>query len=125
MARSGQEQAAVQRANALVATEVIGGGGSATIRVAVRHTDDDHPSSATFHYGPAFNEAFADVVAHVQGVAPGEVDLHEEALKTAERAREEYPESEGWEVSLEAIVPHEDNDGSDSDRSIVRRIEEG
>jgi hypothetical protein len=119
MARSGSEQAAVQRSNALMAAEVSSGGGSSTIRVAVKHTDPDHDSSATFHYGPAFNEAMADVIAHVQGCAPGDVDLLEEAKKTAGRARMEYPESEGWEVSIEAVVPHEDED-----KHVIRRIEE-
>jgi hypothetical protein len=118
MARSGSEQAAVQRANAVLATEVLGGGGSSTIRVAVRHTDPDHPSSATFHYGPAFNEQMAGLVAHVRGCSPGDVDLAEEAKVALERAREEYPESEGWEVGLEAIVPHDDED-----RHIVRQID--
>jgi hypothetical protein len=42
-----------------------------------------------------------------------------EANKTLERAQQEFPESEGWEVWLEAIVPHDDGD-----RHVVRRIEE-
>jgi hypothetical protein len=120
VARSGNENAAVQRSKALLSSEVVSAGGSSTIRVAVRHTDSDHPSSATFHYGPALNEQMADTIGHVRGVAPGEVDLLEEANVVLERARQEYPESEGWEVSLEAIVPHDDED-----RHVVRRIEEG
>lgn len=120
MARSSSDQAAINRANAIMAAEVLGGGGSTTIRVAIHHTDSDHPAAATFHYGPAFNDQMADVIAHVQGCAPGDVDLHEEALKTLERAKLEYPESEGWEVGLEAIVPHPDEEG----RHVIRRIEE-
>lgn len=119
MARSGSEQAAVQRSNALVESEVFGGGGATTIRVAVRHTDSNHQDSATFHYGPAFNDQMADVIAHVRGVAPGDVDLLEEAKKTADKAEQEYPPSEGWEITLEAIVPHDDED-----RHVVRQIEE-
>lgn len=121
MARSGSEQAAVTRANALLSTEVQAGGGVNTIRVAVRHTDPNHHSSATFHYGPALNEGFADLVAHVRGVSPGEVDLLEEAYIVMDKARAEYPEADGWEVTLEAIVPHPDED----DRSVIRKIEEG
>jgi len=120
MARTGAEQAAVQRSNALVESEVLSGGGASTIRVAVRHTDSDHQDSATFHYGPAFNDQMAEVIAHVRGIAQGDVDLLEEAKKAAEKAELEYPPSEGWEVTLEAIVPHDDED-----RHVVRQIEEG
>jgi L-alanine-DL-glutamate epimerase-like enolase superfamily enzyme len=119
MARTGSEQAAINRANGLLDTEVVGSGGSVTIRVAVAHSDEDHPSSATFHYGPAFNDQMAELIAHVREEAPGDVDLIAEANKTLERAQQEFPESEGWEVWLEAIVPHDDGD-----RHVVRRIEE-
>lgn len=119
MARS-PEQTASSQAEAMMATEVLSAGGSRTIRVAVAHTDEDHPSSVAFHYGPAFNDQMADVIAHVRGVSSGEVDLHEEALDTLERARQEYPADEGWEAWLEAIVPHEDDD----DQHIIRRLEE-
>jgi hypothetical protein len=119
MARTASEQAAINRSNALVSTEVEPGG-PVTYRVAVAHTDDSHPSSATFHYGPAISDQFADIVAHVRGVAPGEVDLLAEARELADRARQEYPESDGWAVSVEAIVPHPD----ESDRHVVRLVEE-
>lgn len=119
MARSGSEQAAVQRANALMASELQEAGGGVTYRVAVRHTDDDHPSSATFHYGPALNESMADTIAHVRGVAPGEIDLLAETKEVADRARLEYPEDDGWEVTIEAIVPH-----PDEDRHVIRQVEE-
>jgi hypothetical protein len=121
MARTPTEQAAVQRSKALLSTEVSRNGGGALFRVAVRHTDEDHPSSATFHWGPAYDDNFATVLAHVKGGAPGDVDLLEEAKKGAERAAEEYPESDGWEVSVEAIVPHPD----EPDRHVARRVEEG
>jgi hypothetical protein len=119
MARSASEQAAINRSNALVATEVQAGG-PVTYRVAVCHTDDDHPSSVTFHYGPAINDQMADIIAHVRGVAPGDIDLLEEAREVADRALVEYPESDGWAVSIEAIVPHPDED----DRHIIRLVEE-
>jgi hypothetical protein len=89
MARSGAEQAAVQRANAVLSTEVMAGGGSG-------------------------------LVAHVRDCSPGDVDLLEEAKTTLERARREYPESEGWEVGLEAIVPHESEN-----RHVTRQIDLG
>jgi hypothetical protein len=120
MARSASEQAAINRSNAVVASEVQSGG-PVTYRVAVNHTDEDHPSSTVFHYGPAINDQMADVIAHVRGVAPGEVDLLEEAREVADRARLEYPESDGWAVSIEAIVPHPDED----DRHVIRPVEEG
>lgn len=120
MARTPTEQAAVQRSKALLETEVSRGGGGSLFRVAVRHTDPDHHSSATFHWGPAFDENLAGVIAHVKGVAPGDVDLLEEAKTAADRAAEEYPESDGWEVSIEAIVPHPD----EPDRHVARRVEE-
>lgn len=120
MARSPKDQAAVQSSNALLASEINAAGGGPTIRVAVRHTDSGHPSSAVFHYGPAFNDQIADTIAHLRDVAPGDVDLMEEANRTLERALEDYPEEDGWEVFLEAIVPHTDED----DRHVIRRIEE-
>lgn len=120
MARSASDQAAVNRANALVSTDVQAGG-PVTYRVAVRHTDDDHPASTTFHFGPAINDQMADIIAHVRGVSPGDIDLLGEAQEVADRARQEFPEEDGWEVSLEAIVPHPDED----DRHITRRVEEG
>jgi hypothetical protein len=119
MARTPSEQAAVQRSNALLETDVSRNGG-AVFRVAVRHTDSDHESSATFHWGPAFDENMANVLGHVKGVAPGDIDLLEEAKSAADRAADEYPESDGWEVSVEAIIPHPDED----DRHVARRIEE-
>lgn len=122
MARSRSEQAAVSRSRALLSTELQSGGGGVTYRVAIAHTDPEHPSSVTFHYGPAFNEQMAEVVAHVRGCAPGEVDLLAEARTTMERARREYPEADGWQVTLEAVVPHAD---PEQDRHIIRRVEEG
>src|SRR3954454_15209264 len=109
MARSPSDQAAINRYNALLASEVQAGG-PVTYRVAVAHTDEDHPSSTTFHYGPAINDQLADVIAHVRGVAPGDIDLLEEAREVLDRALVEYPESDGWAVSIEAIVPHPDED---------------
>jgi hypothetical protein len=125
MARTPTEHAAVQRSKALLETEVSRNGGGASFRVAVRHTDPDHDSSATFHWGPAFDSNMSAVIAHVKGVAPGEVDLLEEAKTAAARAAEEYPESDGWEVSIEAIVPHPDNVGDENDRHLARRVEGG
>jgi hypothetical protein len=119
VARSPSEQAAINRSNALLATEVQAGG-PVTYRVAVCHTDDDHPSSVTFHFGPAINDQMAAVIAHVRGVAPGEIDLLAEVREVADRARQEYPESDGWAVSIEAIVPHPDED----DRHVARLVEE-
>lgn len=125
MARSPSDQAAVSRAKGLMEHEVISAGGKKTIRVAVRHTDADHPCATTFHYGPAFTDETAGIIAHVRGCSPSDVDLTKEARVAADRAREEYPEAQGWEVSLEAIVPHEDNVGDENDKHVVRRIEEG
>jgi hypothetical protein len=118
MARSRPEMAAVSRAKALLETEVQAAGGGQTFRVAVQHTDPEHHNAVTFHYGPAFNEALADVIGHVRGIPPGEVDLLAEAKRAMDAAREDYPESEGYEVAIEAIVPH-----PDEDRHIVRRVE--
>lgn len=109
--------AAAQESRALLSTEVQESGAT-TIRVVVHHSDPDHPSSARFHYGPAFNDQMADTIAHVKGVSPGEVDLQEEAGRAVERARQEYPESDGWVVGLEAFVPSEEGD-----RHVARRIE--
>jgi hypothetical protein len=91
-----------------------------TYRVAVRHTDSDHRRRPRSTSGPAINDQMADIIAHVRGVAPGEIDLLEEAQEVADRARQEYPEEDGWEVSIEAIVPHPDED----DRHITRLVEE-
>lgn len=122
MARSASEQSAVNRSRAVLAADLQPAGGGVTYRVAIAHTDSDHPSSATFWYGPAFNEQMAELVAHVRGVAPGEVDLLAEARTAMERARQEYPEADGWQVSLEAVVPHAD---PEQDRHVIRRVEEG
>lgn len=119
MARSGHEQAAVNRSRALASAEVSSAGGGVTYRVAVAHSDPDHDSSATFHYGPAFNEQLADVIAHVRGCAPGDIDLLAEAQETIARAREEYPEADGWTVGLEAVLPHPHED----DQHVIRRVE--
>lgn len=119
MARTPAEQTAFSRAKALVDTEVSEAQGGAVIRVAVRHTDPDHYGAATAHYGPAFDAAMTGVLAHVYDCSPGEVDLVVEARKALERARQEYPESDGWECWLEGIVPHESEN-----RHIVRRIEQ-
>jgi hypothetical protein len=54
-------------------------------RIAVAWHADGHPSSVPAHWGPAYNEAFAEMVAHVRGVPIGDVDLLAEALTGAER----------------------------------------
>jgi hypothetical protein len=104
-----------------MASDVQAAGGGVTYRVAVAHADPGHPSSATFHYGPAVNDQLSDVIAHVRGVPSGDVDLLEEARAVADRARSEYPESDGWVVTIEAVVPHPDA----SDRHVARQVEEG
>jgi hypothetical protein len=50
---------------------VVQRGGAVTYRIAVNHVDDDHDVvPVPFHFGPAFNDAYAQTVAEVLDVAP-------------------------------------------------------
>lgn len=112
MARTSKEMASVNRAKAVAESEVAKGGG-VTFRVAVDHPDDNHDVlPVTAHYGPAYDAAYANVVAEVKDVPAGDVDLLEEARKGAERARRDYPESDGYVVSIEALVPSDDGEAA-------------
>lgn len=72
-----------------------------TYRIAVAHTDPGHPNATPAHWGPAYNAAFADTIAHVKGISAGQVDLLEEAKASLDRCREEHP---GHDVWVERLV---------------------
>lgn len=78
-----------------------------TYRVAVAHTEADHPSSSTAHWGPAYDSAYADVAGHVKGIPAAAVDLLAEALTGAARARDEYSGMDGYEVWVERLTDGE------------------
>lgn len=105
MARTPAETRAASKQAANVDTAALQGG-AVTYRVAVNHQDDDHDvAPVPFHFGPAYNDGYAQTVAEVLGVAPGDVNLREQAEKGLERARAEYPADQGYECWLEVVVP--------------------
>lgn len=72
--------------------------GSGTYRVAVvRLGGDDAPA----HWGPAYNAAFAELVAHVRDVPVGDVDLFAEAQRGAGRCIAEH--GDGWVAWVERL----------------------
>jgi glycine cleavage system aminomethyltransferase T len=79
------------------------GRSTGTYRVAVAHTDPEHPSAAVSHWGPAYNAAYAEMVSHILQVPVESVDLLEEAAKGAARARDDYSGMHGWEVWVETL----------------------
>lgn len=110
MARSKAETRAASK-QAADLDAVAERGGAVTYRVAVNHADDDHDvAPVPFHYGPAFNDAYAQTAAEVLGVAPGDVDLLEHARKGVERAQAEYPADQGYECWVEAVYSAGDGD---------------
>jgi hypothetical protein len=110
MARSNAETRAASK-QAADLTTVLESGGAVTYRVAVNHRDDDHDvAPVPFHYGPAYNDQYAQTAAEVMGVSPTDVDLREQAGKGLERAREEYPADQGYECWLEVVYPAGDGE---------------
>lgn len=89
----------------LAPESVIGPQG--TYRVAVAHTDPEHPSAAKSHWGPAYNAMYAEMSSHILDVPVQSVDLLQEAEKGAGRARDEYSGMDGWEVWVERLVGDE------------------
>jgi hypothetical protein len=87
---------------------------SGLYRVAEAWHAEGHPSSVPAHVGPAFNEAFAETVAHVKGVAVGDVDLLAEAQLAAERRRAEL--GEGWVVWVERLRQNVAGDAGEWER---------
>jgi hypothetical protein len=83
-------------------------------RIAEAWHSDGHPSSVPAHWGPAYNEAFADTVAHVRGVNIGSVDLLAEARQGAERRRAEL--GEGWLVWVERLRVNAAGDAGEWER---------
>jgi hypothetical protein len=76
---------------------------SGTFRIAIAHTDPDHPSAAAAHWGPAYNAAYAEMAAHILGVPADSVDLLGEALRAAAKVRDDYRGADGWEVWIERL----------------------
>lgn len=118
MARSRAETRAMSKQVADVEA-VVQRGGAVTYRIAVNHRDDDHDiAPVPFHFGPAYNDAYAQTVAEVLNTDPGDVDLLEQARKGLERARAEYPKDGGYDAWIEVVYPAEDGETHE-----IRRLE--
>jgi hypothetical protein len=73
-----------------------------TYRIAVSHADTSHAEAAPAHWGPAYNAAFGETLAHLKGVSVSSVDLLEEAQKAADRCREAHGDE--YEVWVERLI---------------------
>jgi hypothetical protein len=117
MARSKAETRAASKQVADL-DAVVQRGGAVTYRIAVNHADDDHDvAPVPFHFGPAFNDAYAQTVAEVLDSDPGDVNVREQAEKGLARAQAEYPESAGYECWLEVVYPADDGESHE-----IRRV---
>jgi hypothetical protein len=108
---SGNRVEAETLAGPVAAPEDRSGG---LFRVAEAWHLEGHPSSVPAHVGPAYNEAFAETVAHVKGIAVGDVDLLAEAQLAAERRRAEV--GEGWVVWVERLRQNAAGDAGEWER---------
>jgi hypothetical protein len=74
-------------------------------RVAVSHSDPDHPNNAASFYGPALDDAYAGLLSQSFGV--DDVDLLEEAGKVAKRAKADHS-GKGFDVKIVELVDNGD-----------------